>query len=1243
MTGKLCLYASVIVVLLCACVPCASAQATWVTLPIKNPSMSSTDGRAIHGWTFHNARMAKGDVGGEIWCAEMPVIREDYSRIFQRLHFVPGTVKKFRVTARLLTKAFSPDDTTEESQDARLRITLYPAGAEWDWEKALWPKGRSGALHRIRPANEWGWQTFELECAAEAEALEVGLECMNPPLTVFAEEMKLEALLNQGETVAGAFNVKSSFAAAVSSAKPEKAETESGAVPSDNSLWGLSTDFEMGGAAGWQHHIVDEYPPSQIDFLWETNQPGEGARSVLIKPGYAVSSMSVPVEGNTEYTVSILVRGDGALAVHVKSKFVWVQGSMLSASSEWTRKSFTFRTPADSSRGICLYLKNTGDPRSDGSVSVDAICLSEGKNKEYTPGGSYDLALKPSAPNNLVLSNRQVTVLASLKMHESGEAPSSDWRWTLNEVVPRERTIRREPVEWLQMDDNKDLHEARMELPAGQGLYRIVLLEGDEDLIHPMHELLIGQAAFDDLPEVKDDPQEAFLGVHYHNNWASIGSPPYLLNPDTKEARRWAAVHHMGARWIRLHGGRPDLTKMYGVHPDSFDETLLYVDELNALRELGFEILGLLQPGFMGDNRFSEWYEHRETTGAWDKGALPEDLDVWARYVTNVVSGYRDVISCWELFNEPNGTMTAQDYVPLLKRGYKAAKAANSNCTVLGICGSTDFGTHLDKFVYECMEKGSGESLDAISYHPYIGTRSPESGNSSGIMATMRKVRDKHAPGKPLWNSEVGWRTHPTYITHLRRTPETGNVTALNGAAYTARNILEAKRSGLVRYFMYGGACPSAVYHNLTWSPLLEYDGSPSPLYFTVGAVMRALQDAEFHTEMKLGEGVHAFLFTRSDGSVLAAVWTDNQVVEQSFMLELGNPPDKAWNGIGRLIPAPAFSVEISRVPVYLTWYATDVGQVAKNLNQASLQDAPGVYIVARLNTENDPVLILQVDNTTPTDTDLSWVPDGGATRRIVAVAGGTMEISSLALTLFRAPETLSGQVHESFYRTVPVSIGSRYAELKDSPPEGLVIDGALMEWISPSALSFGERSQITAGNISDDHFKNQPALLWAAADEEALTLAVEVSKKMRGWSQTQLGNNQWKMDSVEVFLRTRPREVNWIDPAYRNGDTKLSFAQNSEHREEKHINIDRGSDFVSTNGIDFAFSDMSGGPGYACEIEIPWTSFPDFRDGKPDFLGFDISLNLTEEGDGRTYQYTWSGSGDNWRDTRHFGVLKTQ
>jgi len=1046
--------------------------------------------------------------------------------------------------------------------------------------------------------------------------------------------MKIGALLimNQSRTSVCSFLAVCFFLASVAA---------EGADRHTNSLWELTTDFEV-GSAGWQHYILPHYPPTQVDFRWETNSPGEGVRSVVLKPWFGLNSMPVSVKGNTEYTFSLLLRGDAesSLTMDVSCGSTYVRGGRIPVTTQWERKHIAFKTPGNSSNGIHFRIKNGAAPGTEKNIYLDALCLREGDAVGYV-SGPYSLGLEADAPANLCLSNREIGVTAGLKLFPSDRPAPDDWRWVLNEVVPVEKTIDQRPVRWEKGASN-GFHRAELTIPAGQGLYRVMLRKPGGDMTDPRHELLVGQAEFDSLPKLPDDPESSFLGVHYHNNWKEIDAHPFQLNLDTNQDRRWATIHHMGARWIRLHGGRPDFTKMYEVHPESMDEKRFYVAEMMRLKQSGFEILGILSVAFSREKRVP-WFDFHETRGAWMGTQIPKEIGLWEQYISNVVTGYRDVIRFWEIYNEPNGQMSAENYIPLLKRGYAAAKLANPDVTVLGVCSTTDFGAHLDGFVTDCLENECGDSLDVLSFHPYIGYRSPESGGSAKVMETMRGFRDGYAPDKPLWNSEVGWRTYPSYAAHVLRAPEK-NLSALDGAAYTARNILLARRIGLARYFMYGGAHTTFAFQNLEFSPMFEYDGSPSPLYFTVGTVVRLLQGVSFAAEVKLSDGIHGYLFDKPDSSVLAAVWTDNEVVEHRFSLRVAPLPENVWDGAGGSINPSVSAIEISRVPTYLVWRGVGVETVARILKEGRLEAAPDLYIDATLDTGKRPALALRVRNTMSVDTELTWVPAAGHIRRFVALAGRATEVDYVLLQAFQAPKALTGKLRRSFFDSTQVSIGSRYAIPEKALPAGLAIDGSLGEWIAPSPFALTDLSQITAGKAPVDRLKKQPVRIFSAANSNALALAIEAPKSKRGWSQTALGDGQYRMDSVELFFRTRPTEVNWIDTKYRKGDIKLSLAQDSSKRESKHINVDRGGDFVLTNGIDFAFADLPPGrKGYACEIRVPWSCFPDLEGKKPAFLGFDISMNLSEDGETRTFQYTWSGGGDNWKNTSRFGVIDLQ
>ncbi|MDI6784625.1 MAG: endo-1,4-beta-xylanase, partial [bacterium] len=80
----------------------------------------------------------------------------------------------------------------------------------------------------------------------------------------------------------------------------------------------------------------------------------------------------------------------------------------------------------------------------------------------------------------------------------------------------------------------------------------------------------------------------------------------------------------------------------------------------------------------------------------WAKdGAAPatkEEQELFANYVYQCVKRYKSRLTYWELWNEPNilpfwkPNPNAEQYTSLLKKSYIAAKKANPDCQIVGIC-----------------------------------------------------------------------------------------------------------------------------------------------------------------------------------------------------------------------------------------------------------------------------------------------------------------------------------------------------------------------------------------------------------------------------------------------------------------------------------------------------------------------------------------------------------------------------
>ena len=1200
-----------------------SAFSGWVPVPLENPALNSADGVNVPSWRLHNSEVAEG-VRGLGQAVKVPSDTEAFAKLFQRINFVPGKVLRFRLTARISTQS-NVGDGKGGFDNPRLRIFLFPGGSDWSLGNALWPENQMGSFHEIKNVDRWNEQTFEIDCPAESERLEVALECLRPQYTVYVDSIQLEAVLKPGETVDSAFGVDTVF----SEASPKKKDSQG-----ENVLWGLTTDFEV-GSAGWQYYILPHFPPTQVDFDWETDQPGEGSRSVRIRPGFGLNSMPAPVKGGMTYTLSMLVRAESKTRLHIQAGSQG--GGVLQVGTHWERRHLTFKTRYDAAQGLYFFLQNKEDPRTGAQIYVDAISLQEGTSTAYLPG-PYSLGLRSSAPKNLALSGEAITVTAELKLNEESFTGHTNWTWVVNEVLPLERTLSKSSIVWKQTG-RAGVVRAVMEIPEGQGLHRVFIKNPARDLTDPRHELLLGQAGYGDAPVLPLNPDESFLGVHYHNNWKEINDPPYQLNLDPTQDQRWGAIHHMGARWIRLHGGRPDLTKFYEVFPKDMDHARLYVDEMKRLKGYGFNILGLLEVAFNREKKVP-WFEYKKTRGAWMGTEIPVDVSVWENYVTTVAEGYKGVIDHWEIYNEPNGQMTAADYLPLQKAGFAAAKAANPECTVLGICSTTDFGTEQDSFVEQCFLNGGGEALDVISFHPYLQSRSPESGGSKKLIDAMVGMRNQYAQDKPLWISEVGWPALPAYISHSLRAPDF-QVSALDGAVYTARNFFEAKRAGIERYFVYGGAHPSFAFQNREFSSMFEYDGSPSPLYFLVGTAARMLHGATFRSYMEIQTGVYAAIFEKADQDVLVAIWTDNEQVPVPLGYKPVKKPHQVWDGVGRLVRGSEKGFQISRTPSYFLWNGASITEVEEALRASNMEAEGSVFTTAKFDPENGPALVVEARNETDDSMSLTWVPQSGPSQQVMVESGTRKAIARIELTQTGAVQTLSGHVEEAALKPVIVRIGCRTVAAEAALPDVLSIDGQLKEWGGTPSISFNEKSQITAGRTGAGHFDQHPAGVWVAADRDALVIAARVRKKNRGWIQTLLGGSQYQMDSVELFFRSSLDTVNWLEPGYQKGDIKISLGQDSEMVGSQHIQVDHGEEAINVKGIQFEFSDMLVQPGYLCEIRIPWTCFSFLQGVKPEHLGFDISLNLSEDGLQRTFQYTWSGTRDNWKDSSRLGVLQ--
>ena len=132
---------------------------------------------------------------------------------------------------------------------------------------------------------------------------------------------------------------------------------------------------------------------------------------------------------------------------------------------------------------------------------------------------------------------------------------------------------------------------------------------------------------------------------------------------------------------------------------------------------------------------------------------IPKSLEEWGRWVETVVSRYKERVSWWEIWNEPDINYmqagfwpgTVKEYYEMMKISYAAAKKANPNCKVIDT--SVAWASGEDPFLDAMLSYGGDKYFDMFAVHyPCENT-----------WKTQYGVFKKYNIEKPFLNTETMW------------------------------------------------------------------------------------------------------------------------------------------------------------------------------------------------------------------------------------------------------------------------------------------------------------------------------------------------------------------------------------------------------------------------------------------------------------------------------------------------------
>ena len=132
-----------------------------------------------------------------------------------------------------------------------------------------------------------------------------------------------------------------------------------------------------------------------------------------------------------------------------------------------------------------------------------------------------------------------------------------------------------------------------------------------------------------------------------------------------------------------------------------------------------------------------------------------ETMDAWLKYVEATVKRYKDVVTEWEIWNEPNLRDNAKHpeaYAALLLNTVETIKRIQPEAVIVGF-GLSRMPVDFTSSVFEYLkERGKADILDYVSFHPYF--ENPDDAVPE-IMA-LKECVESYDPTVKLFQGECG-------------------------------------------------------------------------------------------------------------------------------------------------------------------------------------------------------------------------------------------------------------------------------------------------------------------------------------------------------------------------------------------------------------------------------------------------------------------------------------------------------
>lgn len=287
-----------------------------------------------------------------------------------------------------------------------------------------------------------------------------------------------------------------------------------------------------------------------------------------------------------------------------------------------------------------------------------------------------------------------------------------------------------------------------------------------------------------------------------------------------------------------------------------YDFQPYYVDSFDALHVQGIHLLGIVNFG-------NELYGNKRVPVG------DEAIAAFGRYAAAIAERF-DLIGL-EVFNEFNHTRFNTDgcgtepscYIPLLQTVRDAVRTVDPDLPI--VAGST---ANYEREWFDGLWRAGGLALaDAVSYHPYQVTSSPEA--LRGIVEeSYRDMEQLAGDTRPVWITELGMTSTPAGLT-------------LEGQAdFALRATLSALGAGVEHYFWYdliNDSTDGTVHEGNFGLFFRAQDGvaalPPKPAAYAYDLLISQLSGFEATAKDTTEDGVESVSFAAEDGRSVHAAW----------------------------------------------------------------------------------------------------------------------------------------------------------------------------------------------------------------------------------------------------------------------------------------------------------------------------------------------------------------------------------